>query len=135
MSRRVVLKSKSGAIGVQSVVIFEDGGGDRARRRGWESVLPAFDARDLRKMFARVLLRQDAGSGFVQPLVAAGMIEVPVSVDQLLDGVRIDARQSGGNIRTRGDDFCIHEQLPVGAGKNSDVSARPKRTLILRRRV
>jgi hypothetical protein len=50
------------------------------------------------------------------------VIEVPVSVDQLLDGVRIDAREGCRNIRTRGDDFRIHQQLPVGAGEDSDIS-------------
>ena len=79
------------------------------------------------EMLARVLLRQDAGSGFVQPLVAARVIEVPVSVDQLLDGVRIDARQSRGDIWTRGDDFGIHEQLSVRAGKNGDISTRAQK--------
>jgi hypothetical protein len=78
-------------------------------------------------MLARVLLRHDAGSGFVQPLVAAGVIEVPVSVDQLLDRVHIDARQSRGNVWPRGDDSCIHEELSVGAGKNGDISTRAQK--------
>jgi hypothetical protein len=63
VSRRVVLKHQSGVVDMQSVFVFEDGGGNRTRRRGWESVLPvAFDARGLGKMFARVLMRQDTGS-------------------------------------------------------------------------
>src|SRR5580700_1278554 len=86
-------------------------------------MLPAFDARDSGKMLARVLLCQDAGSGFVQPFVTSGVIEVPVSVYQLLYGVRINARQRCGNMWTRGDDFSIDEELSVGAGKDGDISA------------
>lgn len=54
-------------------------------------MLPAFDACVFGKMLARVPMRQDAGAGLVQPLVATGVIEVPVRVDQLLDGIGIDA--------------------------------------------
>jgi hypothetical protein len=43
-------------------------------------------------MFARVLLRQNGGSGLMHPIVSTGVIEVPVSIDQLLDGVCVDAR-------------------------------------------
>ena len=86
-------------------------------------MLPAFDARDFGKMLARVLLCQDASSGFVQPFVTSGVIEVPVSVYQLFDGVRINARQRCGNTRTRRHDFSINEELSVGAGKDGDISA------------
>ena len=94
VSRRVVLKHQSRVVGMQSVFVFEDGGRNRTRRRGWESVLPvAFDARGLGKMFARVLMRQDTGSSLMDPLVTAGVVEMPVSVDQLFDGIRVDARE------------------------------------------
>src|SRR5260370_19442681 len=53
---------RSGAVGVQSVVLFEDRGRDRACRCGRKSVHPTFDARVHGKMLARVLLRQNAGS-------------------------------------------------------------------------
>src|ERR1700730_4943721 len=86
-------------------------------------MLPVFDSGDFRTMLARVLLCQDASSGFVQPMVAADMIDLPVSVNQLFDGIRINARQRCGNMRTRGDDFSINEEISVGAGKDSDISA------------
>jgi hypothetical protein len=64
------------------VFFFEDGGGNRTCWRGWEGVLPvAFDPRRLGKMFERVLVRQNTDSGIMDPLVAAGVVEVPVSVD------------------------------------------------------
>jgi hypothetical protein len=73
-------------------------------------------------MLARVLLRQDGGARLVKPVVATGMLEVPVSVDQLLDGVGVDAGQGPGNVWMCGDDFRADEQLSVGAGKHRDVS-------------
>src|ERR1700720_1825193 len=73
-------------------------------------------------MLARIFLRQDARPRFVHPLIATGVIEVPVRVDQLLDGIGVDARDRLRNVRTRGDDFRIHEQLSIGAGQNGDIS-------------
>ena len=49
MSGRVVLQNQSGAVGVQSVVLFENGGRNRTRRRGRKCVVPAFDARVFQK--------------------------------------------------------------------------------------
>ena len=83
----------------------------------------AFNARVLGKMLARVLVRQDAGSRFMQPLVATGVVEVPVSVYQLSDGIRVDARERFRNVWTRRDDFRINEQLSVRASKNGYISA------------
>ena len=80
--------------------VFKDGGRDRTRRRGWESVPKVtFDARGLGKMFTRVLVRQDTGSGFMDPLVAAGVVEMPVGVDQLFDGVCVDTREGFRDVR------------------------------------
>ena len=102
---------------------MEDGGGNRTRRRDREGVLPvAFDARRLGKMFARVLMRQDAGSGFMDPLVAAGVVEVPVRVDQLFDGIRVDAREGLRDVRTCGDDLRIDQELSIRASENGDIS-------------
>src|SRR5580700_4002156 len=84
VSRQIVLEHESGVVEVKGVIIIEDCRGNRARRRGRKSVLPvAFDARVLGKMLARVLMRQNAGSGFMQPLVSTGVVEVPVTVYQL----------------------------------------------------
>ena len=104
--------------------VFKDGGGNRTRRCGWESVPEvAFDARGLGKMFTRVLVRQYTGSGLMDPLVAAGMVEVPVGVDQLLDGIRVDARESFRDMRTCGNDCRINQQLSVRASENGDIPA------------
>jgi hypothetical protein len=76
-------------------------------------------------MFARVLVRQDTGSRFMDPLVTTGMVEMPVGVYQLLDGIPVDAREGFRNVRTRGNDFRINQQLSVRADKNRDISTSP----------
>ena len=43
-------------------------------------MLPAFDACVLGKMFPGVFVGQNAGTSFVQPLIATSVIEVPVRV-------------------------------------------------------
>ncbi|HEY2121704.1 MAG TPA: hypothetical protein VGH37_21160 [Candidatus Acidoferrum sp.] len=86
-------------------------------------MLPTFDAGVFEKVFPGILLRQNGGSCMVKPFITAGVIEVPVSVDQLLDGIRIDALESCRNVRTRADDFRINKELSVGSSENSDISA------------
>jgi hypothetical protein len=78
-------------------------------------------------MLARVFLCQDAGTGFMNPFVSTSVIEVPVRVNELLDGIRIDARDRFRDIRPGGYDLRIDEQLPVGAGKNGDISTRTEK--------
>ena len=65
VGRRIVLENESGVVGTQRVVLPEYGRRNRTSRRGRENVVPAFDPSVYQKMFARVLLRQDAGSGLV----------------------------------------------------------------------
>src|SRR5271170_6833781 len=78
-------------------------------------------------MLTRVFLRQDAGAGFVKPGVATSVIEVPVRIDQLLDGIAVDTGEGFGDVRLRGENFGVHEQLAVGAGEDSDISARAEK--------
>ena len=85
--------------------------------------MPTFDPGIFGKMFARVFLREDAGTGFMKPGVSASVIEMPVRVDQLLDRILVDASQCRGNIRTRSYDLRIHKQVSVRPCENRDVSA------------
>jgi len=85
MGRQIVFQDQRGVIGVQGVVFGEDGGRNRSRRRGRKGVLPTFHARIDQEMLARIFLRQDAGTGLMNPFVSASVIEVPVRVDGLLD--------------------------------------------------
>ena len=126
MSGAVVLEGESGAVGVNRVLVLENSCRDRSSGRGRKSVNPAFNARVHGKTLARILVRQNACSRLVQPLVAAGVIEVPVRVDELFDGIRIDAGESRRDVRPRGDDFRIDEKLSVRTRKNGDVSSGTK---------
>ena len=67
-------------------------------------------------MLARVLVGEDAGSGLMDPLVAAGVVEVPVGVDELFDGISVDACEGLFDVWTGGDDFGVYEELSVWAG-------------------
>src|SRR5580693_8329577 len=78
-------------------------------------------------MLARVFVRQNARPCSVQPRIAAGVIEVPVRVYQLLDGVRVDVCQRHGKVRPRRDNFAIDQQLSVRAGQNGNVSTRTQK--------
>src|SRR5258705_5088595 len=77
-------------------------------------------------MFARVLVGKDAGSGLMEPLVAASVVEVPVGVNQLPDGIGVDACDGLFDVGTGGDDFGVDDQLSIGTGKNGDISPRAK---------
>lgn len=87
-----------------------------------EGVKPAFNARVNGKALARIFMSQNAGSCLMQPLVAAGVIKVPMRVDELLDGIRIDAGKGCRDVGPRGDDLRIDHKLSVRTCKNGDVS-------------
>src|SRR5579864_1181255 len=133
MSWGVVLEGEGRTVEANSVLVLKNSCGDGSGGRGRKRVNPAFHARVHRKTFAGILVSQNACARLVQPIVAAGVIEVPVRVDELLDGVRIDAGKSRRNVRPRGEDFGIDEKLSVLTSKNGDVSTGAKQTLILRR--
>src|SRR5579864_5266043 len=126
MSWGVVLEGEGRTVEVNRVFVLKNSCGDGSGGRGRKCVNPAFHVRVHRKTFTGILVSQNACARLVQPIVAAGVIEVPVRVDELLDGVRIDAGKSRRNVRPRGEDFGIDEKLSVRAGKNCDVSTGAK---------
>ena len=63
-----------------------------------EIVIPVLDALDSGKMLAGVLLRDDLCAGRMQPVVAVGMIEMPVGVDQMRDRIGAELRQCLGDL-------------------------------------
>ena len=107
---------------MHGVIFAKDGRRNGTRGRRQEIVMPTLHPGIFQKMFAGVLLRQDGGPGLVNPIISASVIEVPVTVDQLLDGVRIDARQRFSNLDSCGDNFSINEQLSIGPGEHRDIS-------------
>jgi hypothetical protein len=126
MSWGVVLEDEGRIVEVNRVLVLKNSRGDGSGGRGRKCVNPAFHARVHRKTFTGILVSQNACARLVHPIVAAGVIEVPVRVDELLDGVRTDTGESRRNVRPRGDDFGIDEKLSVLASKNGDVSTGAK---------
>src|SRR5580704_15665649 len=126
MSWGVVLEGEGRAVGVNRVLVLKNSCGDRSGGRGRKRVNPALNARVHRKTFAGILMSQNACACLVHPLVAAGVIEVPVRVDELLDGIRIDAGESRRKVRPRGDDFGIDEKLSVRTSKSAAINAFPR---------
>src|ERR1700732_3696741 len=126
MSWEVVLEGEGRTVELNRVLVLKNSCGDGSGGRGWKCVAPALHARVHRKTFAGILVSQNACACPVHPVVAAGVIEVPVRVDELLDGIRIDAGESRRNVRPRGDDLGIDEKLSVLTSKNGDVSTGAK---------
>ena len=52
-------------------------------------------------MLARVFMSNDLCPDGIQPYIAVGMIEMPVRVDQVRDGIGAKTGKSSGDLRTR----------------------------------
>ena len=68
-------------------------------------------------------MRNDGGAGSVNPLVAVGVVEVPVGVDEVGDRIRADCVERFGQVRLGGGVAGVDEQLAVFSGKDRDVAA------------
>src|ERR1700730_14115089 len=71
--------------------------GDPGRRQRKEIIVPFLDTLYLGQMFPRVLLSDDLCADRMQPFVAVGMVEMPVSVDQMCDRIGAKIGESLGN--------------------------------------
>src|ERR1700731_2208574 len=87
------------------------------------SLCPILDALHLGKMLAGVFMSNDLCPDGIQPYVAVGMIEMPVRVDQVRDGIGAKIGKSSGDLRTRYTNTGIDKHFAVGAGQDGDVSA------------
>ncbi len=74
-------------------------------------------------MLAGVFMSNDLCPDGIQPYVAVGMIEMPVRVDQVRDGIGAKTGKSSGDLRTRNANTGIDKQFAIGAGQDGDVSA------------
>jgi hypothetical protein len=59
----------------------------------------------------------------MQPFIARGVIEMPMRVDQVRNGIGAKIRQSFGELGTRRADAAIDEHLAIRPGQNGDVAA------------
>ena len=63
------------------------------------------------------------GAGGMQPLIAVGMIEMPVRVDEMRDGIGAEIGKSLGDLRARHADARIDQHLAIGPGEDGNVAA------------
>jgi hypothetical protein len=71
-------------------------------------------------MLAGVLMSQNSRPSGVQPFIPIGVVEVPVSIDKVLDWIGANVRF--GNLRTSTSKSGIDEELTVAAREDSDIS-------------
>ncbi len=60
----------------------------------------------------------------MEPLVAVRMIEMPVGVNKMCDGLGTEFCQRLGNLRPRHADAGIDQHFAIAAGEDGDVSSR-----------
>jgi hypothetical protein len=74
-------------------------------------------------MLARVLLRNDFSAERMQPVIAVGVIEVPVRVDEVRDRFGAEIGECLGELGTRHADAGIDQYFAVRSGEDGDVAA------------
>ena len=70
-----------------------------------------------------VVVRDDDGAGFAERLVAAGMVEVPVRVDHVLDVAAAGRAHGRENLGVQRRELRVDEHGAVGARRQRDVAA------------
>src|SRR5262252_7529918 len=111
MSGPVILQGDTRSIELQSPLFIEDVCGNCRSWRGRKGEVPAIHSSCGGKAFFRIRVSEDRCTGRVQPLVTISVIEVPVCIDELFDGIGADRGESRGNLRTRTGEACIAQQL------------------------
>src|SRR3981189_3174058 len=101
MTGAVVFERDSGSIEMQNVVPFEYFGWDCSCRGRRESKLPVFDERAFREVLAGVLVSDDGCPFGVHPFISVSVVEVPIGVNEVFDGVVTDFRECGSDLGTR----------------------------------
>jgi len=107
MSGPVILQGDTRSIELQSPLLIEDVCGNCFSRRGRKGEVPAFHSSRCGKALFRIRVSEDRCTGGVQPLVTISVVEVPVSIDELLNGIGADRGESLGNLRMRTGEACI----------------------------
>src|SRR5882762_6516964 len=74
-------------------------------------------------MFAGVRLRDDLRACRMQPVIAVGMVEVPMRVDEMGNGIGAETVKRLGELRSRYTDTGIDQHLPVGSSEDGNIAA------------
>ncbi len=109
-------------VGEGSVAVEEDGR-ESVGGSGWNDGFVGDDVLGGAHAVAGVLVGPDGGSGGVHPVVAVGVVEVPVGVDQDLNRVGVDGGEGGGKLRLAGGVAGVDEELALSRGEDGDVAA------------
>jgi hypothetical protein len=75
-------------------------------------------------MFQGVHVSGDFSAFGVQPFVAVGVIEMPMAIDQVFNGVGTETGEGFLYSFARSGDASFDEEFAVGACENCDVAAR-----------
>ena len=89
VTRTVVFERNGRAIEVERLLGVEHVSRNRACRRWRKSEVPIFHSRAAGKVFPRVFVSGNSRALGMHPLVAVGVIEMPMRVDQMFDRRRI----------------------------------------------
>jgi hypothetical protein len=73
-------------------------------------------------MLAGILVGNNLCSGRMEPLVSAGMIELPMSIDQVCDRLGVQTRQGFSELGTRHANSTINEYLSVGTRQDGNIA-------------
>ena len=120
----VAFQLQRGTVERQRLVRRDDLGRNRRFRRRREVEVPILDPLRREEVLAGVFMGEDGRTLRVQPLIAVGMIEVPMRVDQMLDRIGAEAVCGFENPRAGRGDPGVDEHLAVAAGQDGDVAAR-----------
>ena len=88
--RIVIFKCDCCAVKMKRLVGVEHVSRNRAGRRWRKSEVPIYHSRAARKVFPGILMSGDGRARGVHPLVAVGVIEMPMRIDQMLDRIRTE---------------------------------------------
>lgn len=111
-------------IGEGSIAVEEDSG-KSANRSGRNDGFVGNNVLSSAHAVAGVLVGPDRGAGRVDPVVAVGVVEVPVGIDEDLNGVAIDGGESRRQLGLAGGIAGVDEEFAFLGGENRNVAASP----------
>jgi hypothetical protein len=82
-------------------------------------------------MLARVLLGDDLCAGRMQPFIAVGMVEVPVRIDEMGDGIGAEGLKSFGDLRRDTPMPASISTLPSEPVRTAMLPPEPSNALML----
>src|SRR5258708_10496068 len=100
VGRSVILQSYPGVVVMQMVFVIKHGCRKGAGWRRRKGIAPAFNTRGGRKTFSRILVRCNRCSCRMHPGISICVIDMPMSIYQLCEGVRAQAVESCRNSRS-----------------------------------